>query len=164
VAKNIYHLDQTGLGTLIASFALGSLIGSVVVSVSGRLLRAARMMLVFAFGWYAMLLAFVAMPGPGSARIMLMLAGVAQSLCMVPMSVMLLHGAGARFRGRVMGVRMMAIYGAPIGLLGAGYLIERVGFAPTAELYCLSGIALTALIALRWRGALWPLDAPANAR
>jgi len=164
VAKNIYHIDQTGLGTLIASFALGSLIGSVVVSISGRLLRAARMMLVFAFGWYAMLLLFIAMPGPASARIMLMLAGIAQSLCMVPMSVMLLHGAGARFRGRVMGVRIMAIYGAPVGLLAAGFLIERVGFAPTAQLYCLSGIALTALIALRWRGALWPVDAPANAR
>ena len=164
VAKNVYHIDQTGLGTLLASFALGALIGSIVVSISGRLLRAARMMLIFAFGWYAMLLAFVAMPGPGSARMMLMLAGVAQSLCMVPMSVMLLHGAGARFRGRVMGVRMMAIYGAPIGLLAAGFLIERVGFAPTARLYCLSGIAMTALIALRWRGALWPVDAPANAR
>lgn len=164
VAKNIYHIDQTGLGTLLASFALGALIGSIVVSVSGRLLRPARMMLVFAFAWYAMLLAFIAMPGPGSARMMLMLAGVAQSLCMVPMSVMLLHGAGARFRGRVMGMRMMAIYGAPIGLLAAGFLIERVGFVPTAQLYCLSGSAMTVLIALRWRGALWPVDAPANAR
>ena len=164
VAKNVYHLDQTGLGTLMASFALGSLIGSIVVSLSGRLLRAARMMIVFALCWYAMLLGFVAMPGPASGQMMLMIAGVAQSLCMVPMSVMLLQSAGDRFRGRVMGVRMMAIYGVPLGLLAAGFLIERVGFAPTAALYCVFGLATTALIGLRWRGALWPIDAPANAR
>jgi Na+/melibiose symporter-like transporter len=164
IAKNVYQVDQTGLGTLMASFALGSLIGSIAVSLSGRRLRAARMMIVFALCWYAMLLGFVAMPGPSSGRLMLIVAGVAQSLCMVPMSVMLLHSAGERFRGRVMGVRMMAIYGVPIGLLIAGFLIERVGFAPTAALYCVFGLAMTALIGLRWRGALWPLDAPANAR
>jgi predicted MFS family arabinose efflux permease len=164
VAKDVYHIDQTGLGTLMASFALGSLIGSVVVSLSGRALRAARMMIVFALGWYAMLLVFVAMPGPASARCVLLLAGIAQSLCMVPMSVMLLHSAGERFRGRVMGVRIWCIYGVPIGLLVAGFLIERVGFAATAALYCVFGLAMTALIGLRWRGALWPLDAPANAR
>jgi hypothetical protein len=80
------------------------------------------------------------------------------------MAVMLLHSAGARFRGRVMGVRMLAIYGLPIGLLTAGGLIEQFGFAATASGYCLLGLLLTAVIALRWRAALWPRDAPANAR
>jgi hypothetical protein len=80
------------------------------------------------------------------------------------MSVMLLHGAGERFRGRVMGVRMLAIYGVPIGLLVAGILIEHIGFTTTAGLYCVIGLALTGLIAVRWRAALWPLDAPANLR
>ena len=95
---------------------------------------------------------------------MLVLAGFAQSLSLVPMSVMLLHSAGERFRGRVMGVRMLAIYGVPIGLMTAGFLIDRIGFLTTTSLYCLFGIAVTLLIALRWRAALWPLDAPANAR
>ena len=82
---------------------------------------------------------------------------------LVPMSAMLLHGAGA-YRGRVMGMRMLAIYGLPIGLLSAGALIERIGFAQTATLYCSVGILLTLVIALHWRTALWPLHAPANAR
>jgi hypothetical protein len=164
VAKEIYHLDQTGLGTLVASFALGSLLGSITVGLAGRFLRPARMMLVFAAAWYALLLLFVCMPGPGGGRVMLVCAGIAQSLSLVPMSVMLLHSAGERFRGRVMGVRMLAIYGVPIGLLTAGVLIERIGFGWTAGIYCLIGILLTALIGLHWRGALWPLDTPANAR
>ena len=164
VARDIYHIDQTGLGTLVASFALGSLIGSVTVSVGGRVLRPARMMIVFALFWYALLLVFAHMPAPGSARVALLLAGLAQSLSLVPMSVLLLHSAGERYRGRVMGVRTLAIYGVPPGLLIAGGLIDWIGFAATVSIYCLIGSGLTVAIALRWRAALWPLSAPANAR
>jgi len=164
VAKDIYHTDQTGLGMLVASFALGSFLGSVAVSLAGRALRPARMMLLFAAAWYAALLVFVQMQSPLSGRMVLVIAGFSQALSLVPMSVMLLHSAGERFRGRVMGVRMLAIYGVPIGLLAAGALIERLGFAATASLYCAVGIGLTGLIALRWRTDLLPADAPANTR
>ena len=164
VARDIYHVGQAGLGSLAASFAVGSLAGAMAVSIAGRAIRPARMMLTYTGVWYAMLLVFVHLPGINGGRISLMLAGFAQSLCMVPMAVMLLHSAGARLRGRVMGVRMLAIYGLPIGLLAAGILVERFGFAATASGYCLIGLALTALIGVRWRHALWRLDAPANAR
>ena len=164
VARDIYHIGQAGLGTLVASFAAGALIGSVVVSMAGRSLRPARMMMVFAMVWYVVVLAFVWMPNPTLGRIMLVAAGLAQSLSMVPMAVMLLHSAGAQFRGRVMGVRMLAIYGLPIGLVCAGWLIERIGFAGMATTYCTIGLLSTVWIGLRWRKALWPKDAVANAR
>jgi len=164
VARDIYHLDQTGLGTLIASFALGSFIGSIGVSLAGRVLRPARTMIVFAVAWYALLLLFAHMPGPEGGRVALVLAGVAQALSLVPMSVLLLHSAGERYRGRVMGVRTLAIYGVPPGLLVAGALIDWIGYAATVSVFCVVGGVLTALIALCWRDALWPLTAPANAR
>jgi len=163
VARDIYHVDQTGLGYLIASFAFGSLLGSILISIIGRVVRPARMMIIFAIAWYSMLLVFVHARDPTSGSLTLISAGLAQSLSLVPMSALLLHGAGA-YRGRVMGMRMLAIYGLPIGLLAAGALIDRIGFVPTATLYCLVGIMLTVLIALRWRAALWPLHAQANAR
>jgi MFS family permease len=164
VARDVYRIGETGLGSLVASFALGSFLGSIAVSMMGRGLRPARMMIVFALGWYAALLVFVQMPSPAAGRVVLVVAGIAQALSLVPMSVLLLHGAGERFRGRVMGVRMLAIYGVPIGLLIAGALIPRFGFAATATLYCLIGAALTVAIALYWRDALWPAGAEANAR
>ena len=163
VARDIYHVDQTGLGYLISSFAFGSLLGSILISIAGRAIRAARMMITFAIAWHLMLLVFVHMRDPLGGSLTLVCAGLAQSLSLVPMSALLLHGAGA-YRGRVMGMRMLAIYGLPIGLLSAGALIDRIGFTPTATLYCVLGIALTLLIAIRWRNALWPLHAPANAR
>jgi MFS family permease len=164
VAREIYHVGQTGLGSLVASFAFGALAGSIAISFAGRSIRPARMMIIYTGVWYAMLLGFVHIPGITGGRVALVLAGFAQSLCMVPMAVMLLHGASPRFRGRVMGVRMLAIYGLPIGLLTAGALIERFGFAATASAYCVAGLLLTGVIAIRWHAALWPLDAPANAR
>jgi MFS family permease len=162
VARDIYHAGQTGLGSLVASFASGSLLGCIAVGTAGRAIRPARMMIVFTVWWYAMLLVFIHVPGFAGGCIALVCAGFSQSLCMVPMAVMLLHGAGAKFRGRVMGVRMLAIYGLPLGLLAAGGLIERFGFVATASSYCIGGLVLTAAIALRWHGALWPIDAAAN--
>jgi hypothetical protein len=94
VAKDIYGLDQTGLGTLVASTALGSLLGSVAVSLAGRSIRPGRMMILFALAWYVALLLFVQMPGPAGGRLALLLSGFMQSLSLVPMSVMLLTSAG----------------------------------------------------------------------
>ena len=143
---------------------VGSLAGSIAVSLGGRAIRPARMMIVFTVWWYAMLLVFIHVPGINGGRIALLCAGFAQSLCMVPMAVMLLHGAGAKFRGRVMGVRMLAIYGLPVGLLVAGILIPVIGFRATASAYCATGLACMALIGVRYQGVIWPLDAPGNQR
>ena len=164
VAKEVYHTDQTGLGTLIASFATGSLFGSLTIGLIGRSLRPAHAMLLFAVGWFALVLVFVQLTHPVGGRITLVLAGFMQSLSMVPLATMLLKTAGIRYRGRVMGVRMLAIYGLPIGLMAAGVLIPRIGFHATATGYCLLGLVLCAAIGLWWRKAIWPLDAIGNTR
>src|SRR5204862_8297766 len=120
------------------------------VSLAGRVIRPARMMILFALAWYLALLLFVQMPGPAGGRLALILAGFMQSLSLVPMSVMLLTSAGERFRGRVMGVRMLAIYGVPIGLMLACVLIERIGFVLAASLFFIIGLGLTLSISISW--------------
>ena len=164
VAKEIYLTDQTGLGYLVASFACGALLGSLVLSRIGHAIRPGRMMIVFCVVWFALVIVFAQMHGPAGGIPFLMLAGLAQSLCMVPMSALLLRSTGAQFRGRVMGIRMLMIYGVPIGLLTSGPLIGRFGYHATATLYCTIGLVITLLIAARWRADLWRLDAPANTR
>jgi predicted MFS family arabinose efflux permease len=164
VAREIYHIDQTGLGYLIASFALGALLGSVVLSFAGTLLRLARMMIIFAAVWYVLLLTFAHMETPLGGIVVLILIGFAQSLSLVSLSVILLRTSSGHLRGRVMGVRMLAIYGLPLGLLAAGALIDLIGFKSTLTVYCAVGLTFVALIAARWHSHLWPLHAPANAR
>jgi MFS family permease len=163
VARDIFHTDQTGLGYLTASFACGSLIGSITLSLmSGA--RIARLMIAATLAWYLMLLVFVETKTMPAAMLCLMLAGVASSLSMTSAAVILMRTASAHLRGRVMGVRMMVIYGLPIGLMAAGSLIDVIGFPATGTIYAAAGLAAVAAVALRWRGDLLYLHSPANAR
>ena len=164
IAKDIYSLDQTGLGWLIACFAGGALLGSIAISTHGARIRPARTMLAGALAWFTLNFAFSWIATPLWGEVVLFLAGFVQSFCMIPMAVLLLRVADPKFRGRVMGVRMLAVYGLPIGLLLSGPLVERVGFSLTGSLYSLVGIVFTVLIAISWRAHLWHPAAAANRR
>ena len=163
IARDIYGTDQTGLGYLSASFAVGSLVGSILLSVIGGI-RVARLMIGATIMWYAALLVFVQVQSLPAAIACLWLAGFAQSLTMISIAVILMRTASEHFRGRVMGVRMLAIYSLPLGLLAAGSLIDGIGFAATGTLYAAAGLALMLAIVLHWRADLWHLHAPANAK
>ena len=163
IAREIFHTHQAGLGYLSASFAVGSLIGSTTLSLAGGV-RIARLLIGATVIWYGLLLVFAYVKTMPLAMVCLVLAGIAQSMSMISIAVILMRSASERFRGRVMGVRMMVIYGLPFGLLAAGSLIDLVGFSATATLYAASGLALMTAIALRWREDLWPVHAPSNAK
>jgi MFS family permease len=163
IARDIYGTNQTGLGYLSASFAIGSLAGSITLSVVGGI-RVARLMIGATVVWYAMLLVFAQIQSMPAAVACLMLAGFAQSLAMISIAVILMRTASEHFRGRVMGVRMLAIYSLPFGLLAAGNLIGEIGFVATASLYAATGLLLMLIIVLHWREDLWHVHAPANAR
>jgi MFS family permease len=156
VAKDVYHIDQTGLGYLVASFAAGALIGSLALTrPAGVGIRLSRLMIVGALVWYTALLVFAQTNSMVAGMACLLAAGCGQSLCVVALQVVLLRAAELRFRGLVMGVRMLAIYGLPVGLLTAGALIGRFGFQPTGTGYALFGIVFTLAIAVTWRAAVW---------
>jgi hypothetical protein len=77
---------------------------------------------------------------------------------MISMAATLLAAAGDGFRGRVMGVRMLAVYGMPLGLMASGALIERIGYPLTVTASAAIGLLFTLLIAIRWRTSLWRRD------
>jgi MFS family permease len=164
VAKEVYLADQATLGYMVSGAAFGALVGSIALSRHGGAIRPGRMMIVFSAGWYAMLLAFAHTQHPAAGIPVLVLAGCAQSLGLVPMAALLLRTSDTRFHGRIMGIRMLAIYGNLPGLLLSGPLIASFGYPVTATVYCGIGLAFTLLIAVRWRAQLWRLDALANKR
>ena len=161
IARDIYGTDQTGLGYLSASYAAGSLAASISLSMVGGL-RIARLMIGATIAWYLMLLVFAQLHSFPAAIACLAMAGFAQSLCMISIAVALLRASTERLRGRVMGVRMLVIYGLPLGLLAAGSLIGQIGFAATGSLYAVTGLSLMLIIFLRWRTELWEKSARAN--
>ncbi len=164
VAKDVYGTDQRGLSYLAASFAFGALVGSILLTRIGYRLPPARTMIIFCGVWYVMTLVFAQMPGFTGGIPMIMLAGCAQSMSMVPLSAMLLRTTQEGYRGHVMGIRTLMIYGVPAGVLLAGPLMANYGYRFTATAYCLFGLACTALIAWYWRAHIWHADALGNRR
>jgi len=163
IARDVFGLDQKGLGVLVASYASGALLGSLVMSSRGAALRPARTMLASCAAWYLCLLGLALPITASNAMALYLAAGFCQSLSMLALVVLLMRGSDERFRGRVMGVRMLAIYTLPLGLLSAGALIPVLGFHGLVMGYVGLGLAMVAAIALTWRSVLLPRNAPANA-
>ncbi len=164
VAKEVYGADQTTLGTMVAAAATGALTGSIIMTRYGGLFRPARAMLGFGAAWLAALLVFAQTTHPAAGIPVLVLGGMMQTMGLIPINALLLRTSDERYRGRIMGIRMMAIYGNLPGLLLAGVLIAAWGYAAMASLYCLFGIAVIALIGWLWREHLWLRGAEANRR
>ena len=163
VAKNIYLTDQAGLGLLGASFAFGGLLASIVLSSNRFKLRASQTMIISAGVWFVLDLCFANTNDMQLGMGLLIGAGFAQSLCLTPLAAVMLRGTEPAYRGRVMGMRMLAIWGLPLGLLLSGPLINIVGFSFTATAYSLCGLLLTVTMTLYWRKHLWRPSSPANA-
>jgi predicted MFS family arabinose efflux permease len=163
IARDVFRMDQQGLGWLVASFATGALVGSLGMSAFGARLRAARTMVVACVAWYLCLLGLALPIGAGVAMALYVAAGLSQSLSMVALSIILLRRSHERFRGRVMGARMLAIYTLPIGLLAAGPIVAAIGFRGLVVLYVGLGLTLVACIAHVWHDDLLRGSAPANA-
>jgi MFS family permease len=154
-AQRVYQVDATGLGWLAASFAIGGLAASIAMVATGGPRRPERATLVGTAVWYVLLLVFGQAHTVAHGFVALLLAGFAQNVVMIAMTATLLASAGAGFRGRVMGVRTLAVYGMPLGLMASGVLIERIEYAPTITLSAILGLAFTLLIGLRWRARMW---------
>jgi len=132
-AKEIYHVGEGGLGTLIAAYASGAFVGSILMAASGG----ARRKIEYGLG-------------------VLFCIGIVQSFTMLSMSSLILGTAAAELRARVMGVRMLAVYGLGIGLPIAGVLIDAIGYVETVWIFAAIDIVAAAGIAFKWRQALWP--------
>jgi MFS family permease len=155
VAKTLYSLDENGLGQLVAAYASGALIGSLIVAWTGGFRRPARFMLINMLLWYSLLLVFGQLQTQATGMLVLLMIGIVQGSAMVSMSITLLSTVTARFRGRVMGVRTLAIYGLPLGLMAAGALVDLIGYSATVTTYSVVGLFCTAMIGIRWRGSIW---------
>lgn len=164
VAREVYGANQVDLGYLAASAGIGAIVASLILSRMAGTVRPARVMVTFALMWQVLVIAFGHSNSMSVGIMLLTLIGMCTSLCMLPMSLLLLRGAPPALRGRIMGMRTQAVYGLPIGLLLAGPLIERVGFSAAATIYGVAGLIGTLLIVWQWRSHLWLTTASGNRR
>ncbi|HWI35349.1 MAG TPA: MFS transporter [Burkholderiales bacterium] len=161
-AKEIYRVGQSGLGYLAAAFALGALAGSLMVGASMMRVAAGRMMLWSCGVWFIAVILFGQTRSFAFGLALLFLSGFMQSLCLTPLAAVMLRGSSLEMRGRVMGMRVLAVWGLPLGLLATGPLIAHFGYVACTALYGTLGLAATLAVGYRCRDDLWRRAAPAN--
>src|SRR5256884_982685 len=101
VAQRVYHVDATGLGWLVASFAFGGLLASLTMVLTGGPRHPERATLIYTAIWYALLIAFGHLRHLGAGLLTLLVAGFVQNVAMISMTATLLAAAGEGFRDRL---------------------------------------------------------------
>ena len=134
-ARDVFHVGAAGLGLLGSALGVGSLVGSLLMASMGAVQRAGRWMLAGTTGWLVCLIFFALTPNYALALVVLVLLGVAQTCSLTNMAVLLLSTASSDMRGRVMGLRSLAVAPLFVGGTFAGAATSRIG-APLATIAC----------------------------
>jgi predicted MFS family arabinose efflux permease len=163
VVNNVFEAKETLLGVLGAAYAFGSLIGSLLISSNRIAMGAGRLMIMAGIAWFASGFLFAINNVVVVGVVLLMLVGATQSLCVTPLAAVMLRATEPQYRGRVMGMRILAILGLPLGLLLAGPLIDWFGFAWTWAVYSAIGVVCASAMIWVWRDSLWCKRSAANA-
>jgi len=153
-ARDVLGSGPEGLGILLGAYAVGAFLGSGAMAAVKRMGRPGKFLVLSSVGWHAGLLVFSASQWFVPSLGILVVTGIIQSFTMVSMALLLLEVTDADVRGRVMGLRSMAVYGLPMGLLVSGALADSLGAPLALAINAGLGMVLTALIALSLR-KLW---------
>jgi predicted MFS family arabinose efflux permease len=147
-ARDVLGTGSAGLGMLISAFGIGALVGSVSLASVRDLRCTGRFLLVAMVAWHGTMAAFSASTSIYLSLGILVMTGIAFSSTQVLMLTVLLRAAPPEFRGRVMGLRVLAIYAYTFGSMSAGAIAGAWGAPWAANMSAALGIALVGILAL----------------
>ena len=134
-AREVFSVGATGLGWLGAVAGAGSLLGSFAMIKIGGFHRAGQLMVWGTFAWGLLTVVFALAPSYELGLFMAGIVGFVQTLSLTNMTIMLLNTSTADMRGRIMGLRALAVAPHFVGGLLAGVIAEYFG-APQAAIAC----------------------------
>lgn len=97
--------------------------------------RAGQMMVWGTFGWSLLVMIFALIPSYEIALGTIVLVGILQTISLTNMTIMRLNTSSAQMRGRIMGLRALAVAPHFLGGILAGGVAEHFG-APQAAMAC----------------------------
>jgi predicted MFS family arabinose efflux permease len=130
VAKQTYGLGSEGMGYLFSALGLGSLSGTVLVSINSGRVRNSSMVVGGSVTFSLGLIAFSFAQDERLGMIFLFIAGMGILSAFATMTATVQYLVDDRYRGRVMSIYLMVLVGLlPIGNLEVGILSELFGTA-----------------------------------
>ncbi len=146
-ARDVLGTDSAGLGILMSTFGIGALIGSTSLASVRNLKSAGRLLILSVIVWHATMLAFSASHSFYVSLSILLVTGMAFSSTQVSMLTVILRTTLPEFRGRVLGLRSMAIYAYSFGSLSSGAIAGGWGAPLAASINGAIGIVLVGALA-----------------
>ncbi len=161
MGKELFGADETGVGVMRAVASGGALLGALLTGAYPGISNPSRLLLITVTIWHLLTIPLVLDMSLGAALPLLFVWGIFAGASFVALMVGLLQMTHVRLRGRVMGLRVLAIYGLPLGLLMGGWIAEEFGARTMIGVHGFVGLGLTLVAAavwpVLWRGA-GPLD------
>lgn len=142
-AGNVLETGPDGLGTLTAAFGIGALCGSIAWASFRNLRHIGKLMILSVVVWHGSMLVFALSTSFYLSLAILLITGAAFSSTQVMMLTAMLRTTQAEFRGRVLGLRVLAIYAYAFGGAGAGWMAGAWGAPASAMIIGITGAALT---------------------
>ncbi len=147
-ARDVLGTGAAGLGVLMSAFGIGALMGSVGLASVRNLRFAGRLLLAAVVIWHASMVAFAASSSFPLSLGILVLTGMAFSSTQVLMLTVLLRTSPPEYRGRVMGLRVLAIYAYSFGSMSSGAMAAVWGAPGAAQVNAVVGVSLVLALAL----------------
>ncbi|NQW22250.1 MAG: MFS transporter [SAR202 cluster bacterium] len=146
-AKDVLAQNSVGLGMLISSFGIGGLVGSMVWASIPNLRHTGLLCILAVVGWHGSMILFATSTNFYLSLGILVVTGMMFSSTLVLILTVLMKTALPEFRGRIMGLRTLAIYAHAFGSPIAGALSGLVGPPTTAVMSRVVGITLVIILA-----------------
>ena len=146
IIKDIIKGNASDLAMFNAFLAIGALAGSLLLSIKNLSNNPGKLIFISLFLWHCIMLTTSIVKSKLFLSIILFMYGVAGSISMISMAVLILSIAQKDMIGRVIGIRQLAIFTLPIGLIISGYLIDIVGILISLQVVTILGLLLTLIL------------------
>jgi MFS family permease len=148
-ARDVFHLDASGLSILMGTAGAGAFCGAVMLALLGDVRRKGWFVLggILMFG--VCVVGFALSRTLTPALVFLFLVGFGIVSCIAVINMLLQHLVTDEMRGRVMSMFMLSFFGAfPVGNFVAGVAAERYGAPHTLAVGGALIVVFTAAVAL----------------
>lgn len=147
-ARNVLGQDAAGLGLLISGFGIGAVAGSMFLSLFPNLKNVGKLLILSVVVWHGSMAAFSASTSYPVSLGILVVTGFGFSCSLVLIMSAILRKALPEYRGRIVGLRVLAIYASALGSINSGATAGTFSPQTAANVSSILGISLIGILAL----------------
>ena len=150
ISNSMFDTDATGFGIIMGGYSAGALLGSLWISYFSEMRRPSRLMVFGCIFWHVAIFSIAFSTYFYVSVSIVLLAGIFQSFSMVIMAMLILRDTSEDMRSRVLGVRQLAVYGLPLGLVISGFVSENFDVVAALIGNAVVGLLLLAFVLITW--------------